>query len=252
MRTSIGRSSLENITVAGYDLADELMGELDFGSMFFLLVKGRKPEVGEAVLFNAVLVALADHGLTPSALAARLTYTGAPDAVQGAVAAGVLGAGPVFLGVFEEAGRMLTGIALSHGDDAELEELAQRAVLDHAHRGARLPGFGHPTHKGGDPRTARLFALTQAHGGAGPHFRLAMMMAKYAKSSSGAPLPLNAAGACGAVLSDLGIDPAIMRGVAVVSRAAGIVGHIAEEATFPLGRSLWALAETSTTYIPLR
>src|ERR671913_1097804 len=98
MRTSIGFSTEDQIRVRGYNLSEELMGEVDFGSMFFLLVSGRVPNQGEARLFNAVLVALADHGLTPSALAARLTYTGAPEAIQGAVAAGLLGAGSVFLG----------------------------------------------------------------------------------------------------------------------------------------------------------
>ena len=100
MRTSIGHSTTDQIWVRGYNLTEELMGETDLGAMLFLLVSGRVPTKGENRIFNAVLVALADHGLSPTALAARLTYTGAPEAIQGAIASGVLGAGSVFLGVF--------------------------------------------------------------------------------------------------------------------------------------------------------
>lgn len=108
--SSMGSSTHDHIDVQGYDLAGELMGKVDFGSMFFVLLAGRLPSDAEAALFNAVLVALADHGMTPSVLAARLTYTGAPEAVQGAVAAGVLGAGSTFLGVFEDSARFLVGL----------------------------------------------------------------------------------------------------------------------------------------------
>lgn len=249
MRTSIGFTTEDEIRVQGYRLADELMGEVDFGSMFFLLVTGRLPHTGEARLFNAVLVALADHGLTPSALAARLTYTGAPESIQGAVAAGVLGAGSVFLGVFEEAGRMLRAAAPAHdADDAALAAIAGSVVDDHQRRGARIPGIGHPVHKSGDPRTARLLALAEEHGVVGPHIRLMTHIQRTADARSRAPLPLNAGGMSGAVLCDLGIDSSVLRGMAVVSRAAGIVGHLAEEARAPIGRTLWYLAEQSTEY----
>lgn len=253
MTTSIGRSTADGIWVQGYNLADELMGEVDFGSTFFLLVTGRLPTAGEGRLFNAVLVALADHGLTPSALAARLTYTGAPEAVQGAIAAGVLGAGSEFLGVFENAGRMLRAAAPSEeADDAELDRLARGIVDAHRSRGDRLPGLGHPFHKGVDPRAARLCAMAEDHGLLGPHTRLMLRVQDHATSPSGKSLPLNAGGMCGALLCDLGIDTAALRGVAVVSRAAGIVGHLAEEARAPMGRTLWHLAEREAHYRPRR
>lgn len=254
MSTSIGRSTADDIWVQGYNLADELMGEVDFASTFFLLVTGRLPGPGEARLFNAVLVALADHGLTPSALAARLTYTGAPDAIQGAVAAGVLGAGSVFLGVFEDAGRMLTAAAPDAAavGDEELDRLAAAIVEEHRREGRRIPGLGHPFHKNGDPRTARLLALAREHDLLGPHTRLMLRVQAAATSPSAAPLPLNAGGACGALLCDLGIDTSVLRGVAVVSRAAGVVGHLAEEARAPMGRTLWYLAEREADYEPRR
>ncbi|MPZ63963.1 MAG: citryl-CoA lyase [Pseudonocardiaceae bacterium] len=254
MTTSIGHSTADDIWVQGYNLADELMGEVDFGSTFFLLVTGRLPTRGEARLFNAVLVALADHGLTPTALAARLTYTGAPDAIQGAVAAGVLGAGSVFLGVFEGAGRVLRAAApdAEASSDEELDRLAAGIVEDHRRRGSRIPGLGHPFHKNGDPRTARLLALAREHDLLGPHTRLMLRVQALATSPSGKALPLNAGGACGALLCDLGIETEVLRGVAVVSRAAGVVGHLAEEARAPMGTTLWRLAEREASYEPRR
>jgi citrate synthase len=253
MATSIGRSTADDIWVQGYNLADELMGEVDFGSVFYLLITGRLPSAGEARIFNTVLVALADHGLTPTALAARLTYTGAPDSIQGAVAAGVLGAGSVFLGVFEDAGRVLTAAAPDAAtSDEELDRLAAGIVENHRSRGARIPGLGHPFHKNGDPRTARLLAMAREHDVLGAHTRLMLRVQAQATSPSGKPLALNAGGACGALLCDLGIDTAVLRGVAVVSRAAGVVGHLAEEARAPMGRTLWYLAEREASYEPRR
>lgn len=245
LRTSIGHSTEDSIEVCGHDLAGELMGEVDFASVFFLLVSGRIPGKGEARLFNAILVALADHGLTPSALAARLTFTAAPEAVQGAVAAGLLGGGSVFLGVFEDAGRMLRSAAPT--PDADLDTIATRLVEDHRGRKARLPGLGHPTHTESDPRTARLLHIAEQEGLLGPHIQL-MLRVQAAASSSGRSLPLNAGGASGALLCDLGIDTAALRGVALVARSAGLVGHVVEEAQTPLGRWLWDTAERETTY----
>jgi citrate synthase len=253
MTTSIGHSTVDDIWVQGYDLSQELMGVVDFGSMFYLLVQGRLPSEAEAIILNAALVALADHGLSPSALAARLTYTGAPEAVQGAVAAGILGGGSVFLGVFEDAGRVVQAANPSpQASDEELDRLADEVLDDFAHEGRRVPGIGHPIHKNGDPRTARLLDLADRHGVLGPHTRLMVRIQQRAELRSTKTLPLNAAGACGAVLSDLGLDARILRGVAVVSRAAGLVGHLAEEIRAPMGRSLWYLAEKHAGYQPRR
>ncbi|TVT60950.1 citryl-CoA lyase [Amycolatopsis rhizosphaerae] len=247
LRTAIGHSTKDTVEVCGHNLTDELMGEVDFAAVFFLLVSGRLPGKGEARLFNAVLVALADHGLTPSALAARLTYTGAPEAIQGAVAAGLLGAGSVFLGVFEDAGRMLRAESpAADSTDSDLDTIATRVVEDHRSRKARLPGLGHPIHTGGDPRTARLLRIAEEEGLLGPHTRLMLRVQQAA--SRGRDLPLNAGGASGALLCDLGIDTAALRGIALVARSAGLVGHLVEEAHAPLGRWLWDTAERETTY----
>jgi citrate synthase len=253
MTTSIGNSTPDDIWVQGFNLAEELMGQVDFGSMSFLLISGRLPSPGEAAVFNAILVALADHGLTPSALASRLTYTGAPEALQGAIASGVLGAGSVYLGVFEDTGRMLQQAAPTDAaTDADLQQLCTDIINSHRQSGQKMPGLGHPFHKNGDPRTTRLLKLAQEHDLIGPHTRLMLMLHEQARSSSGARLPINAPGISGALLSDMGFDARILRGIAVISRAAGVVGHVAEEIHAPLGETLWYLAERQTTYQPRR
>ncbi|MFD2414861.1 citryl-CoA lyase [Amycolatopsis pigmentata] len=253
LSTSIGHSTPDRIEVKGLDLANALMGEVDFGSVFFLLAAGRLPAMGEARLFNAILVALADHGLTPSALAARLTYLGAPDAVQGAIAAGLLGAGSTFLGVFENVGRLLrAAMPASTTSEAELDAIAVRLVAKHEELGTRLPGLGHPVHHGGDPRTLRLIEIAEEEGLLGPHIRLMLRVQAHAAAGATRPLPLNAGGASGALLCDLGIATPGLRGVALVSRAAGLVGHVLEEASAPIGRWLWDTAENSVTYVTPR
>lgn len=252
MRTGLGTSTEDSITVAGKNLASELMGEVNLGDMAFLVVAGRLPNPQESTLFNAVLVALCDHGLTPMAIATRLTHLGAPDAVQGAIASGLLGAGSVFLGVVENTARVLQeGLeGVAEDDDATLEQLAGRIVADARSHGRLLPGLGHPIHKRGDPRTARLYELADELNLMGAHLRLLRHVATEANRAYGKQLPINAAGAGGAVLSELGFHWSIVRGFAVVSRTAGLVGHLAEEQREPMGRRIWELVEDEATYAP--
>ena len=127
LRTSVGTSDADSITVQGRDLSSELMGEVSFTELAFLLVRGRLPDAGETTMLDAVLVSLADHGLTPTVIAARMTHTGAPESLQGAVAAGLLGAGDVFLGVVENTARFL-GDVLQGVGDAQADEDALRAA----------------------------------------------------------------------------------------------------------------------------
>src|SRR6185312_288898 len=155
LRTGIGAADADSITLMGRDLASELMGQVTFTELAFLLVSGRVPSEGETRLLDAVLVSLADHGLTPIALAARLTYTGAPESFQGAMAAGLLGAGSVFLGVVEDTARFLEPIPAE--DDPRAA--AQRAVDAELDAGRRVPGLGHPIHKVEDPRTPRIYEI---------------------------------------------------------------------------------------------
>jgi citrate synthase len=203
-------------------------------------------------VFEAVLVALADHGLTPSAIAARLTLTGAPESVQGALAAGLLGGGSRFLGVTEDCGRMLAdALALSAdlpADDAAYDELATRVVTDARAARRLIPGLGHPVHKTGDPRTPVIIALASESGVYGAHLRLFEAIGRVHPTLLGRTLPLNGAGVCGAALADLGFPVETLRGFALLARTAGLLGHLAEEQRRPIGTAIYDDVDRAADY----
>jgi citrate synthase len=238
LHTWIGSSTPDSITVAGRDLASELMGRLTLTELAFLLVTGREPSSGERRLVDAVLVALADHGLTPSALAARLTYTGAPEAIQAAVAAGLLGAGSVLLGPAGDTAEFLAAALEVYGAE-DLRTAAERAVAARRDSGQRVPGLGHPVHRVEDPRTPRIYALAAEEGVLGQHLRLLQLVADVHEQVSSRHLPINGAGAGGAALADVGVPPSSVRGFVLIARTAGLVAHLAEEAASPIGMPLW-------------
>ena len=191
----------------------------------------RRPSRGETRVFEAVLAALADHGFTPTAIVTRLTWLSAPDSVQGALAAGLLGGGSRFLGVTEDCGRflhdVLTGVEGElPRDDAGWDALALETLT--AQRSARrlVPGLGHHVHKQGDPRTPRLFQIATEEGLFGPHLL-------------GRTLPLNGAGVCGAALADLGLPLELLRGFALLARTAGLIGQLAEELRHPVANEVF-------------
>jgi citrate synthase len=223
------------------------MGRLSLSELAFLLVTRREPTAGERRVVDAVLVSLADHGLTPSALAARLTYTGAPEAIQGAVAAGLLGAGSVFLGPAGDTAQFVSDALGEHAEpsvtDEALQAIAVRAVVERVDAGLRIPGLGHPVHRDVDPRTPRLIELADEEGLLGPHVRLLRFVAAAHERASGRRLPINGAGAAGALLVDLGIAPQNVRGFVLIARTAGLVAHLAEEMDRPIGMRLWREVE---------
>jgi citrate synthase len=236
LRTWIGSSDRDHITLGGRDLPTEVMGHLSLTELTYFLVTRHDPTDGQRCMLDAVLVSLADHGLTPTALAARLTYTGAPEATQAAIAAGLLGAGSVFLGPTGDTAEFLAA-AIDRGDGAEAAVAARLAA------GLRVPGLGHPLHKVEDPRTPRLYALAEAEGLLGPHLQLLREVAAAHEAATGKRLPINGAGAGGAALVDIGIAPTSVRGVVLIARTAGIVAHLAEEAREPIGMPLYLEVE---------
>jgi citrate synthase len=253
--TSIGASDPDKITLLGHDLAADLMGKVGFGELALWLVTQRRPTPGQVRVFEAVLVALADHGFTPTAIAARLTFLSAPDSVQGALAAGLLGGGSRFLGVTEDAGRFLAGVLAGAGDDLPTDDagwdaLALPAVQRARAAGAFVPGLGHPVHKVTDPRTPVLIAIADSEGLRGPHLLLFEAIGRVHPAVLGRTLPLNGAGTCGAALADLGLPPDLLRGFALLARAAGLLGHIAEEMRRPIGMDLYLSVEHNTQYLP--
>ena len=238
--TSVGTSDADSITIMGRDLSSELLGKTTFTELAFLLVQRRPPSPAETRMLDAVLVSLADHGLTPTVLAARLTHTGAPESLQGAIAAGLLGAGSVFLGVVEDTVRFLDAA----GDDVE------GAVAREVEAGRRVPGLGHPVHKAEDPRTARIYAIAEETGLLGDHLaKLREVAAAYA-AQTGRELPINGAGVAGAALADLGFPAPLLRGFALLARTAGLLGHLAEEMQSPIGMRLYREVDERAKYVP--
>jgi citrate synthase len=239
-RTSVGTSDADSITLMGRDLAQDLMGQTTLTELAFLMVQRRRPSPEETRLFDAVLVSLADHGLTPTVLAARLTYTGAPESLQGAVAAGLLGAGSVFLGVVEDTVRFLDAA----GDDVA------GAVARELDAGRRIPGLGHPVHKVQDPRTPRIYEIADETGLTGSYLDRLRQAAAAHREQTGRDLPVNGAGVAGAALADLGFPAPLLRGFALLARTAGLLGHLAEEMQSPIGMPLYREVDERSMYDP--
>jgi citrate synthase len=251
--TSLGTSTADEIRLLGQDLADDLMGKVGFGELAFWLVTLRRPTSSEVRVFEAVLVALADHGFTPTAIAARLTYLSAPDSLQGALASGLLGGGSRFLGVTEDCGQFLHDVLEEHGDppadDEGWDALALEAVRRTREAGRYVPGLGHPVHKELDPRTPRLIAIAEEEGLRGPHLRLFEAIGRTHEEVLGRRLPLNGAGVCGAALADLGLPVELLRGFALLARAAGLLGQLAEEARRPIGMDAYLAIDRNAVYV---
>lgn len=254
-RTSIGTSDRESIRLLGHDLADEMMGHVGFGELAFWLAARRRPTPQQVRVFEAVLVSLTDHGFTPTAIAARLTYYSAPDAVQGAIAAGLLGGGSRFLGVTENTAgflaRIVAGLPSTELDDAGWDAVALEAVRAEKGAGRKVPGIGHPVHKDRDPRTDRLMTIAAEEGELGPHLRLFAAIGRVHADVLGRRLPLNGAGVAGAALTDLGLPVELLRGFALLARTAGLVGHLAEERIAPIGPSVYFAVDREAEYVPL-
>jgi citrate synthase len=248
--TGLGTSDADSIKLMGQDLAHDLMGKVGFGELAFWLVAGRRPSAGEVRLFEAVLVALADHGFTPTAIAARLTYLSAPDSLQGALAAGLLGGGSRFLGVTEDCGRFLADTLVAAGAERDYEVIALAAVTRAKAEKRFVPGLGHPVHKVQDPRTPVLIAIAEQEGLRGPHLRLFEAIGRVHPQVLGRTLPLNGAGVCGAALADLGLPTDLLRGFALLARAAGLLGQLAEERRRPIANDIYMTVDRNAVYEP--
>ena len=235
----MGSSTSDRITVRGHDLVADLIGRVSLGDMAFLELKGRLPSREESIVFNALAVTLVEHGMTPSAIATRLTYFGAPESLQGAVAAGLLGIGDRFGGSVEEAARTLQEALMGAGVGADSAGLAREIVASHKERKRPIAGLGHPIHKPIDPRTPRLFEIAADNGFSGRFVQLMEAIAVEASRSYGRDLSVNATGAIGAIASELEIPWRVTRGLAVIARAIGLVGHVQEELQDPLAAEIW-------------
>jgi citrate synthase len=244
-KTHIAYHTQDAVYVRGVDLVNDLIGKVSFTEMMFFQITGRRPTPAQVVLLDAALVTLMEHGLTPSVIATRMIYVSAPEALQAAVAAGLLGVGSTFIGTMENAVQLLDEVlAAPEGEQVRAMAIVRR----HRERAQPLPGFGHHLHKPDDPRSARLLALAEEQRTPGNYVRALRTLAAAVDEVYGRHITINATGAIAAVLGEIGFPREVMRGVAVVSRAAGLVGHILEERQEPAARFIWDLAEHEVPY----
>lgn len=237
----------DDILVRGQPLS-ELIGRMTFTEMLLLDLTGEVLPSGRVRVVDAVLVAIAEHGITPSTLAARLVLDGAPEAMQGAVAAGLLATGSRFLGTVEPAATLLHDVvAGATGEPGSLAESAARHVDGLIARGERVPGLGHNLHADDDPRVAALLRVAGEEGVAGEHTEALAGVGRAATARLGRPLVVNAAGAIAAVLADLGFGADTARGFVLVARCAGLFAHVVDERRRPMARATWAQAHSTSS-----
>jgi citrate synthase len=240
----------DRVEVRGRDLCGDLMGRLSFTEYFHLLLTGEEPTEDQRDFLDLLLVAIAEHGMMPTNVAARMTLAADPGSLQGAVAAGILGCGPVILGTSEECARLLEQAqARVAGSEAPEPVAADVARAVHA-AGGKLPGFGHPVHRPLDPRAERILELADERGVSGPHVLLARRIRDAAAEAWGKPLTMNVSMPIAAVMLDLGFSPATVKAVPILARTAGLLAHLAEEQQEPIGFRMAAAAEESVTYRP--
>lgn len=247
--TSICSSDAESIHIRGKNLCEELIGKVDFTSYFWFLVTGQQPSAVQRDFADAMLVALAEHGLVPSVVAARMTYAAAPEAFQGAVAAGLLGCGSVVLGSAEVAGRFLNDIVQSaRQGDGDINAAARARIVDLRAARKAVPGFGHPQHQGGDPRANLLLAMAAERGVDGPYLQALRAVQDALPDVIGRALPININGAIPSILLDIGFPLQSLKAIGLLARTAGLIGHLTEEAERPIGFIMSGKAAAAIDY----
>jgi citrate synthase len=248
-KSAISTATADTITVRGRDLCKDLIGKVGFTEYFIFLVTGKEPTETQRFLTDAVLVSIAEHGLVPSVQAARMTLAAAPEALQGAVAAGLLGSGSVVLGSSEACGRMLAELladAKESGADFDAVATARLTEMRKARR--PVPGYGHPLHSAGDPRAQRLLELAEEKGTSGDHIAMLLAVERAIPGVYGRTLPINVSGAIPAVMLDVGFPVTALKGLPILARTASLIGHLQEETERPIGFVLSHHAEEAIEY----
>ena len=240
--TALCRHTNDAIFIRDANLCDDLIGKISFTEMIFFNLLGRRASAADTAVLNAVLVTIMEHGLTPSAIATRMIALSSPEALQAAVAAGILGVGSKFIGTIEDSARVLAEIV-----EAPEGAVERAGAIVQRYRDAHqlLPGFGHHLHRPDDPRSPRILAVARENGVAGRYVDALLVLAQAVDAGAGRHITINATGAIGAVLCEIGIPLDSIRGIAVISRAAGLVAHVQEEREKPSARFMWELAEKS-------
>lgn len=248
--TGLGKAELHRVLVRNIDLTQDILGKLSFGQMTFLMLVGRTPTEDEGRMTDAMLNVLVEHGMVGNIIAARFTVSTAPEAIQGAVAAALLGAGSVHLGSSEYCAKMLQDALPLDRGDADLVSVAAGVVEDYADRKQRVAGIGHATHSEGDPRADRLYEIARETGVRGRYSELLEEIAKAAEARHERRLPINVTGAIGAIASDMGLQWQMAKAFALIGRTLGAMAHIGEELRNPMSRRISNLVRSSLSYEP--
>ncbi len=246
--TALCRHTLTSIHYRDKNLVEELLvGDADFVKVMAEHILARELSSAETRIINAILIAIMEHGLTPSAIATREIYMSAPENLQGAVAAGLMGVGSQFVGTIENNAVLLAHLAALPGEDARREK-AREIIADHRANKVLLPGFGHHLHKPDDPRAQRLIEMGREAGFERGFLDSLECLGEEIDAAFAKHVPINATGAVAALMGEMNIPVKLMRGFAVISRAAGLVAHIAEEQQRPSGRFIWDLVDKAVPY----
>jgi citrate synthase len=246
--TALCRHTLTSIHYRDKNLVEELLGgDADFVKVMSEHILAREMSHDEIRIINAILIAIMEHGLTPSAIATREIYMSAPENLQGAVAAGLMGVGSQFVGTIENNATLLAQLVAHDGGTARREK-AREIIADHRASKTLLPGFGHHLHKPDDPRAQRLIEMGREAGFEGGYLDSLVLLGEEIDLAFAKHVPINATGAVAALMGEMKIPVKLMRGFAVISRAAGLVAHIAEEQQRPSGRYIWDLVDKAVPY----
>jgi citrate synthase len=244
----ISQAYPDRVEVRGRDLTGELMGSVSFTEYFHLLLTGGEPTEEQRFFLDLLLVAIAEHGMMPTNVAARMTLASDPQSLQGAVAAGILGCGPVILGTADECARLLEGAEEMVASGGSPDAVALEAAREVHEAGERLPGFGHPVHRPLDPRAERILELADTRGVSGAHVQLARAFRDAVTEVWGRPLVMNLSMPLAAVMLDLGFPASAVKAVPILARTAGLLAHLAEEQRDPIGFPMAAAAEEAVVY----
>jgi len=248
LKTSITNIAGDDIVVRGRSLAEDLVGKISFSDFIFLHARGRLPSEAESVLFGALLVNSMDHGINLPVLSARLTYGGAPDAIQGAIAAGILGVGRVGDGAIETVASTLYELSAKVEAGASEEEAVDEFISAMVEKGGPIAGLGHAYHKTGDTRVDRLFELAEEQKVSGRYIRLLKMIAERFSARKGKSIPINGAGAVAALYCELEFPAPFAKAATIVALSAGVAGHLMEEISQPMAREIRNLVAKNVVY----
>ena len=250
--THIAGYDADSVTIRGKDLVADLMGKVSFTELMLLQLTGRTPTPSQVSILDAVLVTIMEHGLVPSAIVTRLTHYGAPESVQGAIVAGLLGVGDRFAGTASECSQLLERIVQAPANDRAT--VATQIVRDYRERKRPIPGFGHPIHREADPRSTRLIEIVKAAGGQsekqGDYVGALNLLESAVFGVIGKRIVTNVSAAIAVALCEAGVPAKAARGVVLTARCAGLAGHLFEESEASTGEAMWNAVTDAVRYEP--